>query len=281
MKKIQLSFAMAVLLMSQSPAALAQGNKKPEVPKTPVAAAPIAETPKVDANKKGPKPYNKVVDSTAVTQKGLFDVHKVDQKFLFEIPATLIDQEIMTITRFSKTPAGGGIFGGEEVNRQVIQFEKGNNNNLLLRSISYVIMSPDEGKPLAQAVKNSSANPIVGIYDILAIKKDSTGKKELSYVIDMTSTFDSDIQTFSLDPVRKQTLSIQAFQKDKSYIQKISSFPINTEIRTVKTYSTVPSLISLSPVPRIGTNLPAGLDAGLIDIGIKYFHDCLAQKTHA
>ncbi|MCZ2471392.1 zinc-dependent metalloprotease [Aquirufa ecclesiirivi] len=278
MKKIQLSFAMAVLLMSQSPAALAQGNKKPEVPKTPVAAAPIAETPKVDANKKGPKPYNKVVDSTAVTQKGLFDVHKVDQKFLFEIPAALIDQEIMTITRFSKTPAGGGIFGGEEVNRQVIQFEKGNNNNLLLRSISYVIMSPDEGKPLAQAVKNSSANPIVGIYDILAIKKDSTGKKELSYVIDMTSTFDSDIQTFSLDPVRKQTLSIQAFQKDKSYIQKISSFPINTEIRTVKTFSTVPALLSLSPVPRIGAILPAGADAGLLTLELNTSMIALPKK---
>jgi hypothetical protein len=29
---------------------------------------------------------------------------------------------MMTIT---KTPAGGGIFGGEEVNRQVVRWEKG------------------------------------------------------------------------------------------------------------------------------------------------------------
>lgn len=168
MKKLQLNLLLAAALLSQTPSAFAQSNKKVEPPKTPVAAAPSNDAPKPDA-KKGPKPYNKVVDSTAVTQKGLIDVHKMDQKYLFEIPASLIDQEIMTITRFSKTPAGGGIFGGEEVNRQVIQFEKGNNNNLLLRSISYVIMSPDEGKPLAQAVKNSSANPIVGMYDILAI----------------------------------------------------------------------------------------------------------------
>ena len=91
----------------------------------------------------------------------------------------------MTITRFSKTPAGGGIFGGEEVNRQVIQFEKGLNNTMLLRSISYVIMSPDGDKPLAQAVKNSSANPIIGNYDILAIKKDKDGK-EVAYVIDLS-----------------------------------------------------------------------------------------------
>jgi hypothetical protein len=32
-------------------------------------------------------------------------------------------------------------------------------------------MSPDEGKPMAQAVKNSSTDPIIGSYDILAIKK--------------------------------------------------------------------------------------------------------------
>jgi hypothetical protein len=30
---------------------------------------------------------------------------------------------------------------------------KGLNNNILLRSITYVIMSPDEDKPMAQAVK--------------------------------------------------------------------------------------------------------------------------------
>jgi hypothetical protein len=64
----------------------------------------------------------------------------MDNKYLLKYP-TLIDTEIMTITRFSKTPAGGGIFGGEEVNRQVIKFEKGLNNTILLRSVTYVIMS--------------------------------------------------------------------------------------------------------------------------------------------
>jgi hypothetical protein len=48
------------------------------------------------------------------------------------------------------------------------------NNNILLRSVTYVIMSPDTDKPMAQAVKNSTSDPIIGNYDILA--KDSTGK---------------------------------------------------------------------------------------------------------
>jgi hypothetical protein len=172
----------------------------------------------------------------------------------------------MTITRYSKTPAGGGIFGGEEINRQVVRWEKGLNNNILLRSVTYVIMSPDGDKPMAQAVKNSTSDPIIGNYDILAFKKDSTGKNNAGYVIDLTSTFDGDIQTFSLDPIKKQLLNIVAFQKDKSFISKISSYPINTEIRTVKTFTTTPPRISITPTPQIGVNLPSALDAGVVTV---------------
>ena len=203
----------ACLLLSFHQGAFAQSKKKNDKDSSPTAAA--SDTKKPDA-KKAPKPYKKVIDSTAVTQKGLIDVHKVDDKYLFEIPEPLIGKEIMTITRYSKTPAGGGIFGGEEVNRQVIRWEKGQNNTILLRSVTYVIMTPDGDKPLAQAVKNSSSDPIIGSYDIMAIKKDPESKNNLGYVVDLSPTFDADVQTFSLDPIKKQLLNIVAFQKDKS-----------------------------------------------------------------
>ncbi|WP_269684352.1 zinc-dependent metalloprotease [Flavobacterium lacustre] len=258
----KLALIITCLLFCINQGTFAQSKKKKGKDKNSVSAA---DTPKPDA-KKAPKPYNKVIDSTAVTQKGLIDVHKVEEKYLFEIPESLLGSEIMTTTRYSKTPAGGGIFGGEEINRQVVKWEKGLNNNLLLRSVTYVIMTPDEDKPMAQAVKNSTSDPIIANYDILAIKKDSTGKKDIGYVIDVTGTFESDLQTFSLDPIKKQLLNIQGFQKDRSFIQKISSFPINTEIRTVKTFATTAPQLSLNPTPKIGTNLPAALDAGVITL---------------
>jgi hypothetical protein len=40
-------------------------------------------------------------------------------------------------------------------------------------------MSPDENKPMAQAVKNSTSDPIIGNYDVLAYKKDESGKLRL------------------------------------------------------------------------------------------------------
>lgn len=258
-KSLQILFCFFLLTSAESFAQKKDKKNKKNLPPA------TAETKKPDA-KKEPKPYKKVIDSTAVTQKGLIDVHKVADKYLFEISESLIGKEIMTITRYSKTPAGGGIFGGEEVNRQVVRFEKGMNNTMILRSITYVIMTPDENKPITKSVKNSSADPIIGIYDILAYKKDESGKENVSSVIDMTTAFDSDLQTFSLNSISKQLLSIQAFQKDKSFIQFVKSFPINTEIRTTKTFTTVAPQISRNPTPKIGVDLPAGLDAGVVSM---------------
>ena len=258
-KSLQILFCFFLLTSAESFAQKKDKKNKKNLPPA------TAEAKKPEA-KKEPKPYKKVIDSTAVTQKGLIDVHKVADKYLFEISESLIGKEIMTITRYSKTPAGGGIFGGEEVNRQVVRFEKGQNNTMILRSITYVIMTPDEDKPITKSVKNSSADPIIGIYDILAYKKDESGKENVASVIDMTTAFDSDLQTFSLNSISKQLLSIQAFQKDKSFIQFVKSFPINTEIRTTKTFTTVAPQISRNPTPKIGVDLPAGLDAGVVSM---------------
>lgn len=261
MLKKKLTLFIVFLLIFSAPETFAQSRKKRKADKNAVAKV---DTKASDA-KKEPKPYKKVIDSSAVTQRGLIDVHKIDNKYLFEIPDAILGSEMMTITRYSKTPAGGGIFGGEEINRQVVRWEKGLNNNILLRSITYVIMTPDEDKPMAQAVKNSTSDPIIGNYDVLAYKKDETGKIT-SYVVDLATTFDADVQTFSLDPIKKQLLNIQTFQKDRSFISKVSSFPINTEIRSVKTFTTTPPKINTTPTPKIGVDLPSALDAGVVTV---------------
>ncbi|GAB3511485.1 zinc-dependent metalloprotease [Emticicia fontis] len=231
-------------------------KKKPEEPaKTtpPTTPAKPAEAPKT-----GPKPYKEVITDKAKTSKGLITVHKIDEKYFFEIADSLLGRDIMTVTRFSKTAAGGGIFGGEEVNRQMVRWEKGPDNKIFLRSISIVMTSADSTKPIFQAVRNSSADPIIGAFDIKALKKDTLS------VIDVTDFFKGDNQVFSLDPISKQLFKITALQADRSYIQHMRTYPINTEIRTVKTYGVIPPTISLIPIPQIGQYLPASRDAGVV-----------------
>ena len=124
-------------------------KKKPEEP---AKTTPATTTPKpAEAPKTGPKPYKDVITDKAKTSKGLITVHKVDDKYFFEIADSLIGRDIMTVTRFSKTPAGGGIFGGEEVNRQMVRWEKGPDNKIFLRSISIIMTSADSTKPIFQA----------------------------------------------------------------------------------------------------------------------------------
>jgi hypothetical protein len=110
------------------------------------------------------------------------------QQTSFEILPPLPDTDIMTITRFFLKNASRRDIGGEEVNRQVIKFEKGLNNTILMRSVTYVIIPTDEGKPMAQAVKKPSTDPIIGSFDILAIKKD-LWKTEVAYVIRTHTTY--------------------------------------------------------------------------------------------
>jgi hypothetical protein len=231
-------------------------KKKPEEPaKTtpPTTPAKPAEAPKT-----GPKPYKEVITDKAKTSKGLITVHKIDEKYFFEIADTLLGRDIMTVTRYSKTAAGGGIFGGEEVNRQMVRWEKGPDNKIFLRSITIVMTSADSTKPIFQAVRNSSADPIIGAFDIKALKKDTVS------VIEVTDFFKGDNQVFSLGSIDKQFLKITALQADRSYIQHIRSYPINTEIRTVKTFSVIPPTVSLMPIPQIGQYLPASRDAGVV-----------------
>lgn len=256
------------LILTTLPFAQAQKKKdkkedEKKIEKAVDAVADAAKDKLKDEKKKVPKAYKDFLDNTAVSQKGMIPVHKMAEKWYFEIPDTLLNRDIMAVTRYSKTAAGGGIFGGEEVKRQMIRWEKGFDNNILLRSVTIVVASPDSTKPIFQAVKNSNSDPIIGVFDIKALKKDDNDKAS---VIEVTDFFNADNQTFSLSPVVKQIHKLAAFKKEASFIEKISSYPINTEIRTVKTFAVVPPVISLTPAPTVGSYLPSGSDAGVVTL---------------
>ena len=268
----KLLFILSLILLC-SVGGISQRRKSPPPPPPPppviqdtVPAKPKTEVKPPAPPVKGPKAFKDVIDSSAVSQSGLFNVHKVADKWYFEVPAELLGREIMTVTRFTRTAAGAGVYGGEQVNSQVIKLEKTNGDKLFMRSITYITTTPDSTAPMSIAVRNSSLDPIIEAYEIKAIKKDTATKKDLSYVVDVTPTFDGDQQVFSLSPIMKQLLNIAGFQKDKSYIESIRSYPINIEVRSVKTFSVVPPRISLTPMPQIGTYFPSSLDAGVVTL---------------
>lgn len=185
------------------------------------------------AAKKAPMDYAKVIPSTAIAQNGLFNVRQVDQKWYFEVPDTLLGRYLLAVTRYVTTPQGYGSFGGEKVNEQTLFFQKGNNNNLFLKGVVYRQESKTTEGPIFQAVMQSQESPIIASFDIKA-KNPLTG----NYVIDITDFFKKDVAVVAIPAEEKSAKKLSALADDRSFIERISCYPINTEIKTTKTYAT-------------------------------------------
>ena len=176
------------------------------------------------------KPYDRIIGKDAISQEGLFKVHQLNDKYYFEIADSILNREILVVTRFIKTPAGAGNYGGEEIGDKTIVWEKGPLNKIFLRIATFV-SAADENDAIAKAVNNSSVTPILEAFDIKARNEET-----LSSVIEVTDFINSENPLLALSSRQKDAYKLSSLEKDKSYIKKINSFPINTEIRTVKTY---------------------------------------------
>lgn len=186
-------------------------------------------TTKKDKPKKGGiQPYEKVVTKKHKTDEGLFKVHSKDSNYLFEIPDSLLNREMLMVTRIAKTASGIG-FGGGKQNTQVLRWVK-NKKQILLKVVSHNVVA-DTILPVHEAVVNSNFEPILYAFPIKAFSKDSTAT-----VIDASPLFERDIKAIAFPQRSRKRYKISKMDKNRSYIDRISSYPQNIEVRNVKTY---------------------------------------------
>src|SRR5699024_5068930 len=135
-------------------------------------------------------PYSKVITDAAKSDDGLFDVHKVDDKFYYEISDSLLGREMLLVSRIAKTANGVG-YGGEKLNTQIVRWQQ-KDKNILLRHVSYENVASDT-LPIYDAVRNSNFEPIIYSFGIEALGKDSAG-----LVIDVTPLYTEDVPSLGL-----------------------------------------------------------------------------------
>ncbi|MBW7951998.1 MAG: DUF5118 domain-containing protein, partial [Chitinophagaceae bacterium] len=77
---------LVVVMIAAGSFVFAQRKNTPTAPKdtTPVAKPMPPQAPK--AAKPGPKPYKEIITEKAISKTGLFTVHKVEDKYYFEVP---------------------------------------------------------------------------------------------------------------------------------------------------------------------------------------------------
>jgi hypothetical protein len=175
------------------------------------------------------QPYSKVVTKEAKTNEGLFKVHTLDGKYLYEIPDSLFDREMLMVTRIAKTASGIG-FGGGKQNTQVLRWQK-KDKKVILRVVSHSVVAADS-LPVHEAVVNSNFEPVLYTFPIQAFSTDST-----STVIDATDLFEKDVKALGLPSSSRKRYKVSRMESDKSFIESIKSFPQNIEARHVKTYA--------------------------------------------
>ena len=82
------------------------------------------------------KTYKDIITKDAITDKGSFDIHKVKEKYFYEINDSLLGREMLMVTRIAKTASGLG-FGGGKQNTQVLRWQI-KDNKILLRVVSHL-----------------------------------------------------------------------------------------------------------------------------------------------
>ena len=190
-----------------------------------------ATTAQKEQSKDGLKPYSKVITKDAKSDEGLFTVHKVKDKYYYEIPDSLFNREMLTVTRIAKTASGLG-FGGGKQNTQVHRWQK-KGDQVLLRVVSHDIYAADS-LPIHEAVTNSNFEPILSSFEIETVGKDSINK---SYVIDVTDLYKKDVQALGLGDRYRKQYKVSRLDDSRSLIDTIRSYPKNIEIRHIKTYN--------------------------------------------
>lgn len=171
--------------------------------------------------------YTDLIPATAETKTGLFTVHQVGEKWYFEIPDSLLNRLILSVTRFVSAPANSRFYGGEMANQQVVYWEK-IAGKLLLRAYSIRSSSDEEGE-IRKAVAVNNESPILACFPIKA-------ERNTNSLIDVTGLVGEDIPAFSIRPNVKGRCEISGYQKDKSCIKKIRAFPLNVEMKIIRTY---------------------------------------------
>ncbi|MCW3168725.1 zinc-dependent metalloprotease [Chryseobacterium sp. 09-1422] len=206
---------------------------------------------KEDKKKSLIKPFKDVITAKAVSDQGVFTVHKVEEKYYFEIPDSMLKKEFLLVTRLTKAAAGmrSGTSGyaGDQIGQEVIAFEKGPNDKILLRSISHVDYAKDSTSEMYNSVTRNNVQAIIKSFDIKAF-----GVNKNSSVIEVTDILNSDNELTSFSVRSKEGYRVGAFQKDMSFINFVKSFPTNVEINTTKTFARTlgrltPEMTKLAP----------------------------------
>lgn len=204
-------------------------------PATPTTATTAPAAPAKPADKK----YSEVITKEAISSKGFMTVHKVGEKYFFEIPDSVFNRDLLMVARFSSTSSemklGGDGFGfaGDNLTDDLFRFELNSNNKVYLkRMLNSARIIADSANTFTESVKRSNIDLVLNAFPV-AVKKSDTN----NVVIDITDWITKDESFAGLSEGLKKAFSMAAPKGDLTLVKSAKAFPINIEFDVLRTYS--------------------------------------------
>ncbi len=178
------------------------------------------EPPKPDALRK----YSDVVTKEATSQTGMFKVHRIGEKMLFEIPEAMLGKEILWQIEVAELPSGNG-YPGTAAGTRVVRFTR-RNNKIYMRNVDFSVRTAASGARKI-GIDANTVEPILMAFDVL------TENGDKAVVIDVTSLFLTDPPDFSVH----DSINAGGADPTRSYIDRVKAYPDNIETRSFITFS--------------------------------------------
>ncbi len=182
-----------------------------------------------------------VIKKDAKSYEGLFNVVEQSGTYYLMLPTSELGRDYLMVTRISKSPAGlrSGFTGyaGDDISEEMIRFSlSSDSSKVFLQSIVTSEMPRDTLGDMYENVERSNFQPLIEALSVKGLSKAAD-----TLLVDVTQFMVGDNELSSFSAWDRRALNLAAYQKDRSYISGVKSFPINTEFRTVKTYMHTPS----------------------------------------
>ena len=238
-----------------------------------------ATTEKADTTKKEKKGYETLLKG-AVTDKGMFDVHRKGTDFWFEIPDSLMGREILIVNKISGVPYAlndAGVNKGMGYGEKIVRFRK----DTLYKKVWVMTYDPritsPEGDRITRSVKDNYRETAIEQFPIEAYNSDST-----TVVIKVNKVFDGSEKSFN--NVFGAIGLTSSPKKDLSKIESVKSFPENIIVKSLLSTSHTEEGSTIPLTVDITSNLvllakepmrPRFSDdrVGYFEIGHLYFND--------
>jgi len=222
------SFGVLLVLGCAACTNAAPASQAPSPAANPAAAPGRQDTsrarPASPGQAEGPKPYNQVITREAVTDSGVFLVHRIGEKLFYEIPRAQLGVEFLLVVDYAATPEGTR-YAGENLDNRVVRWER-MGNRVLLRGKSYDIVA-DSSTPVSRAVRLSTLEPVLMSFDVAAFSP-----RDSNLVVEVTKLFTTDVPELTA----RRVYRLRRLDPSRSLVESARSFPTNIEVRALQTF---------------------------------------------